>query len=126
MTPFGKKVRSLRAERGLTQKQMAESIGVSPAYLSALEMGKKGRPSFALVQRIITYFNIIWDDAEELIELAGISHPRIVIDTSNLSADATSFANRLSREIKKLTDSVIALLTTLLDRAKQTNKTHGI
>ncbi len=126
MTPFGKKVRSLRAERGLTQKQMAESIGVSPAYLSALEMGKKGRPSFALVQRIITYFNIIWDDAEELIELAGISHPRIVIDTSNLSADATSFANRLSREIKKLTDSDIALLTTLLDRAKQKNKTHGI
>ncbi|MCT6870760.1 MAG: helix-turn-helix transcriptional regulator [Bartonella sp.] len=126
MTPFGKKVRSLRAERGLTQKQMAESIGVSPAYLSALEMGKKGRPSFALVQRIITYFNIIWDDAEELIELAGISHPRIVIDTSNLSADATSFANRLSREIKKLTDSDIALLTTLLDRAKQKNKPHGI
>lgn len=126
MTPFGKKVRSLRAERGLTQKQMAESIGVSPAYLSALEMGKKGRPSFALVQRIITYFNIIWDDAEELIELAGISHPRIVIDTSNLSADATSFANRLSREIKKLTDSDIELLTTLLDRAKQKNKTHGI
>lgn len=126
MTPFGEKVRSLRAERGLTQKQMAESIGVSPAYLSALEMGKKGRPSFALVQRIITYFNIIWDDAEELIELAGISHPRIVIDTSNLSADATSFANRLSREIKKLTDSDIALLTTLLDRAKQKNKTHGI
>lgn len=126
MTPFGKKVRNLRAERGLTQKQMAESIGVSPAYLSALEMGKKGRPSFALVQRIITYFNIIWDDAEELIELAGISHPRIVIDTSNLSADATSFANRLSREIKKLTDSDIALLTTLLDRAKQKNKPHGI
>ena len=126
MTPFGKKVRSLRAERGLTQKQMAESIGVSPAYLSALEMGKKGRPSFALVQRIITYFNIIWDDAEELIELAGISHPRIVIDTSNLSADATSFANRLSREIKKLTDSDIALLTTLLDLTKQKNKTHGI
>lgn len=126
MTPFGKKVRSLRAERGVTQKQMAESIGVSPAYLSALEMGKKGRPSFALVQRIITYFNIIWDDAEELIELAGISHPRIVIDTSNLSADATSFANRLSREIKKLTDSDIALLTTLLDCAKQKNKTHGI
>lgn len=126
MTPFGEKVRSLRAERGLTQKQMAESIGVSPAYLSALEMGKKGRPSFALVQRIITYFNIIWDDAEELIELAGISHPRIVIDTSNLSADATSFANRLSREIKKLTDSDIELLTTLLDRAKQKNKTHGI
>lgn len=125
MTPFGKKVRSLRAERGLTQKQMAESIGVSPAYLSALEMGKKGRPSFALVQRIITYFNIIWDDAEELIELAGISHPRIVIDTSNLSAEATSFANRLSREIKKLTDSDIALLTTLLDSAKQ-KKTYGI
>ncbi|TIT83335.1 MAG: helix-turn-helix transcriptional regulator, partial [Mesorhizobium sp.] len=36
MTPFGEKLRALRAERGLSQKAMAEAIGVSAAYLSAL------------------------------------------------------------------------------------------
>ena len=60
---------------------MAEDIGVSSAYLSALEHGRRGRPGWHLVQRIITYFNIIWDEAEDVARLARISHPRVVIDT---------------------------------------------
>lgn len=118
MTPFGKKIRDLRFERGLCQNEMAKGIGVSPAYLSALEHGKKGSPSFALVQRIITYFNIIWDDAEELIELAGMSHPRVVIDTSKLSVEATAFANRLAREIRHFTPEDITTLVAALDSVR--------
>ena len=34
MTPFGERVRELRRERGISQKKMAEDIGVSAAYLS--------------------------------------------------------------------------------------------
>jgi DNA-binding XRE family transcriptional regulator len=41
MTPFGEAMHRLRAERGISQKQMAAAIGVSPAYLSALEHGKR-------------------------------------------------------------------------------------
>ena len=39
MTPFGQRMRELRAERGLTQQQQAEQLGVSKAYISALETG---------------------------------------------------------------------------------------
>lgn len=66
MTPFAEAVRMLRERKGVTQKEMAAAIGVSPAYLSALEHGKRGRPSFDLLQRIAGYFNIIWDEAEDL------------------------------------------------------------
>ena len=58
---------------------MAEAIGVSPAYLSALEHGRRGTPSWAMVQAIIGYFNVIWDEAEELQRIAVASHPRVVI-----------------------------------------------
>ena len=34
MTPFGQRMRELRAERGLTQQQQAEQLGVSKAYIS--------------------------------------------------------------------------------------------
>ncbi len=85
MTPFGEKLRSLREERKVTLKDMARAIHVSPAYLSALEHGKRGRPSWHLVQAVITFFNVIWDDAEDLVKLARISHPRITIDTAGLS-----------------------------------------
>ena len=103
MTPFGRRIRELRSERGLTQKQMAAEMGVSAAYLSALEKGNRGAPSWEFVQRIITYFNIIWDDAEELQALARTSHPRVVVDTTKLSTEATELANLLARRISELT-----------------------
>ena len=40
-----------------------------------------------MVQKIIGYFNVIWDDAEELQRLALNSDPRVVIDTSGLSPE---------------------------------------
>ncbi|MEZ5789698.1 MAG: helix-turn-helix transcriptional regulator [Nitratireductor sp.] len=102
MTPFGSRVRELRRQKGVTQKQMAASLGVSPAWLSALEKGTRGRPSWEFVQRVIGYFNVIWDDADELQELARISHPRIVVDTSRLVPEATEFANLVAEHITHL------------------------
>ncbi|MEM7300044.1 MAG: helix-turn-helix transcriptional regulator [Pseudomonadota bacterium] len=115
MTPFGEKIRHLRTERSIAQKDMAASLGVSAAYLSALEHGRRGRPSFDLVQRIIVYFNIIWDEAEELQQLARISDPRIVIDTAGLSPHRTEMANRLARSVRHLNDDQIDRIRTILD-----------
>ena len=107
MTPLGVHLREWRDKRGVTQKQMAKAIGVSSAYLSSLERGHRGVASFDLLQRIITYLNIIWDDAEKLQEIASLSDPKVIVDTSDLTPTATQFANRLSRVIKNLDDDVL-------------------
>lgn len=99
MTPLGKHIRRLRKRKGVTQKQMAKDLGVSAAWLSALEHGNRGQPSWEFQQRIIQYFNIIWDEADELTDLVKISHPRIVVDTSGLSPEATEFANLVAERI---------------------------
>ncbi|MCA3574818.1 MAG: helix-turn-helix transcriptional regulator [Aestuariivirga sp.] len=112
-------MRKLRAERGITLKEMADGLGVSSAYLSALEHGKRGRPGWHLIQRILSYFNIIWDEAEEVVRLARISHPRITIDTSGLSPRATELANRLADDIGRLDDAALEELLAVLDRKKQ-------
>lgn len=104
MTPFGLKMRSLRKQKGISQKEMAKGIGVSAAYLSALEHGHRGKPSWQLLKRITGYFNIIWDEEEELLRLAEMSRTRVVVDTEELSASATSLANFLSREIENLSE----------------------
>jgi transcriptional regulator with XRE-family HTH domain len=122
MTPFGEKMRKLRADRGITLKQMSSAIGVSSAYLSALEHGKRGRPGWHLIQRIIAYFNIIWDEAEEVTRLARISHPRISIDTSGLNPLATELANRLADDIGKLEPQTLTELLTVLSAKKQVMK----
>lgn len=115
MTPLGQKLRSMRAERNITMKDMAEAIGVSPAYLSALEHGRRGAPTWYLVQRVITFFNVIWDEAEEIERLAQISHPRVVIDTSGLGPEATELSNKLARQVSNLTEADVRALLDLLD-----------
>lgn len=125
MTPFGRKLRELRAIRGVTMKEMAAALRVTPAYLSALEHGKRGRPSWRLVQAIIGYFNVIWEEAEELERLARLSHPRVAIDTSGLAPQATELANRLSEEIAEMNQAEIADMLALLDRRRgKTRKTR--
>jgi transcriptional regulator with XRE-family HTH domain len=104
MTPFGRRLRELRAARNILMKDMASALGVSSAYLSALEHGNRGRPSSGLVQQISAYFNLAWDDVDELKRLAQLSHPRVVVDTAGLSPKATELANRLAEVVRRLTD----------------------
>lgn len=118
MTPLGEKLRALRRERGLSQKQMAAALGISAAYLSALEHGRRGAPTWVLVQKIIGYFNIIWDDAEELQRLAETSHPRVVVDTSGLSPAATELANLLAVRIGELDEPTIRSLLATINSAR--------
>lgn len=107
MTPFGERLRQIRAERGLALKDMAAGLDVSPAYLSALENGHRGKPNRRFVHRICQYLGIIWDDAEALQRLADLSHPRVVVDTAGLSARHTEFANRLAELIGDLDEDTI-------------------
>ncbi|MCG6856513.1 MAG: helix-turn-helix domain-containing protein [Salaquimonas sp.] len=126
MTPFGRRIRELRAERGVTQKDMAAALGVSAAWLSALEKGHRGRPSWNFIQRVIAYFNIIWDDADELARLAHISHPRVVVDTSELSADATELANLIADHVGELSEedlrNLIHEMKRLVEQARRANR----
>ena len=107
MTPLGAKLREMRAARNITLKEMAEALNISSAYLSALEHGKRGKPTWLLLQRMIAYFNIIWDEAEEFQRLAEISDPKITIDTAGLAPGATELTNRLAKEIGTLSPKTL-------------------
>jgi len=117
MTPFGVRLRQLRAERGIALKDMAEALGVSAAYLSALEHGRRGRPTHAMVVAICALLNIIWDEADELHRLARLSHPRVTVDTAGLSPAATELANLLAERIRKLPAERVERLLELVQTA---------
>ena len=110
MTPFAQEVRRLRAARGTTLTEMARDLELSPAYLSAFEHGRRGPPSAALVTQICAYFNIIWDQAEELERLAALSDPKVRIDIAGLAPAATELANRLAASIGELSEAKLAAL----------------
>ena len=103
MTPFGSKIRQLRKQRKLSLKKMAADLGVS----SALEHGYRGRPGSGLVQQICAYFELAWEETEELESRARLSHPRVTVDTAGLSSKATELANTLAENIQELDDQTI-------------------
>ena len=111
----GARLRALRQGRGVTLQQLAQALHVSAAYLSALEHGRRGRPSAGLIHQVNEYFGLIWDDAEEMVRLARLSHPRVTLDTSGLSPEATELANLLASRIRTLPGDTIQRLRRVLE-----------
>ena len=102
MTPFGLKMRELRRLHNRTQQQQATFLGVSKAYISALETGGRGQPSAIFVDQICVWLGLIWDDAENLKRLASLSHPKPSIDVRGKTADAVYLSNLLAQNINSL------------------------
>ena len=123
MTPFGARLRQLREDRGLRLKDMADELGVSATSLSALEHGRRSKPNWSFIQRVIHYFNIIWDEADELQRLADLSNPKITVETAGLSPKATEIANRLARDIGTLNVADLDALLATLDSARKRART---
>ncbi len=117
MTPFGARLRALRAEHGVLLKDLAAALRVSAAYLSALEHGRRGAPGPGLVHQVCEFFGLIWDDADELARLARLSHPSVTVRTAGLSPEQTALANRIARSIARLSPEAVARLHALLDEA---------
>jgi len=125
MTPFGARLRALREERHLTLTRMAADLGLSAAYLSALEHGKRARPTPGLVRQICGYLGIIWDDADEQQALAKRSRPKVTVDTGGLSPLATELANLLADRVGELDEPTLARLLDIVRTAAIPSRRHG-
>lgn len=78
MVAFGARLRMLRQARGLTQKQLADQLGLTKSVVSAYETDLR-MPSYDVLIKISAIFGATTD------ELLGIGK-REMIDVSGLSA----------------------------------------
>jgi len=58
--PFGKVLRSLRIKNSMTQKQLADTLGVSESRISMYERCQR-EPDFEMLEAIADYFNVDMD-----------------------------------------------------------------
>lgn len=80
ITPFGLAIRKARLDKGQTKLMtMAEDLGVSPSYLSAIEHGKKPI-SDALVKQVFLYFKELQMGLDDWGRLAAESQPQLKLD----------------------------------------------
>lgn len=64
---FGDTIRKARLQKGLSLRQAAEKIGVSPSYLSSVELNKEGQvPTDDMISRISTVVGVSFATLREL------------------------------------------------------------
>ena len=120
MTPFGIKLKYIRVQRQKSLKDLSRALKVSIAYVSMLENGKRGRPADGLIELICSYFNLSWEEADELKFLAKHSDINTKMNSEKLSLNATMLTNVLKNNIKWLTEEQLKKLTiNIQDMSKQ-------
>ena len=120
MTPFGIKLKHIREQRHKSLKDLSKALKVSIPYVSMLENGKRGRPADGLIELICSYFNLSWEEADELKFLAKHSDINTKMNSEKLSLNATMLTNVLKNNIKWLTEEQLKNLTiNIQDISKQ-------
>jgi transcriptional regulator with XRE-family HTH domain len=93
---FGEKVKQLRAERNLTQPQLAQAIGIEQSYLSKLE-NDKSVPSADIFQGILRAFSI---DVATFLE--GVDDKIVHRDLRQIPEVANHVSARASEKIHSI------------------------
>jgi|SRR5215472_10130021 len=96
LTTFGKELRKRRIDRAETLFSMATQIGVTSAYLSAVETGRK-RVSEDVFRRITGHFGLEMAEIEILKILADESAPSVKISLLKADDEARSVAAMFAR-----------------------------
>ncbi len=65
---FGQRLRDLRKQKNLSQRDLAARVGIDFTYLSKIEGGRSDPPSEVIIRRIA---QVLEADEDELINLAG-------------------------------------------------------
>ena len=61
MKRFGEKLRTLRERRGLSYRQLGAELGYNYSHFAKIEAGE-GLPSAELIEAIVKYFGISYDE----------------------------------------------------------------
>ena len=122
MGEFGAYVRNLRDRAGLTLRELQERAGISNAYLSQVEQGKRNPPSPAILRRLAP---VLGASLNDLMEKAGYLEPPSAapeIEPQKIEALFDLISKdpicSLGQRAKRLTDEDKLSIIRLYERAK--------
>ena len=93
---LSEKLRDLRLKRNLSQKELADTLGISPSIVSSYELGER-IPS---VDRLLALANFYGCSVDYLLGKSQ-EEPVTSIDTTGLSAEQIQALANIARLMKK-------------------------
>lgn len=114
VTSIGKFLRKLRIDNGEILKNMTDKLGVAPAFLSAVENGKKHMP-FDWFQKIIDIYNLDINQQIEFSKAVSETEDRIFLSLDSVSIEHKQIAVSFAREFSSLSDNQIKKINQIIN-----------
>lgn len=116
ITDFGKELRKLRIDRGDILKTMAEKLGMTSSYLSAIECGKRNIPD-DLIEKLTEIYELT-DEQQDALSVAYDNSLNVIpLDLLGVNGAKRDLALKFARKFNDLNDEEItAMLKTLRDK----------
>jgi transcriptional regulator with XRE-family HTH domain len=103
LTSIGRFLRKLRIDNGEILKDMAEALGVSSAFLSAVENGKKKMPE-GWIEKLKSIYSFTAEQAEELQAAVIDTNDAVELNLQNATPGNRALAISFAREFDSLDD----------------------
>jgi len=114
-------LRMLRLQNGQVLKDMADLLGVSSAFLSAVENGKKKMPS-DWYEKLRESYGLNDEQYDNLKQLAMESQKTISLNLEDTSDSKRQLAATFARQFNDLDESVCGLIMDILERRRKKGK----
>lgn len=118
LTSVGKFLRKLRIDNGEILKDMASVLMVSPAFLSAVENGKKRMPS-TWHAKLQEHYKLTIEQMEELKKAVLESADTVAINIKNATMGTRELALSFARQFDSLDEETCKKLFDILSKHKE-------
>lgn len=113
-TEFGKEVQQLRQLAGMTLYEVAEKMGMSSAFLSAVENGRKRVPE-DFVEKLGRAVPAARVQSDVLESLANQARKQVVVPLPKASRQDADLATSLARKFNSLSEEQKKYIRAILD-----------
>lgn len=103
VSDFGKQLRKIRIDNNEVLKDMAKKLGITSAYLSAIENGKRDVPK-NYVENIVSLYKLNEAAKEELNDAFEKTIKTIVLDVEKYDDNKRELALKFARTFKNMDD----------------------
>lgn len=118
MSPFSYYLQEIRKSYGISQRQLAARIGYEQAYISGLELDKKGPPNDEFLTKLVLGLGLNEQQVSKLYQAAQESRRRYVLP-QNTTMNEYRLVNELWRHIGSLLPAQITMIREVLSFPQQ-------
>lgn len=121
LTKFGKELRRIRIEKSELLKDMADRLGVTSSYLSAVEHGKRDIPQ-NWIDRIVSLYSLGNQEKKCLVEAAKLSILSVKINLKGKPDSTTELVNAFARKLNSFSEEDVDKMMKLIDSVGRRGK----